>query len=137
MKRLLASMIFGFLCVAAQADPCTGKVTVEILAYDRAEREALGLALNQCGRPVRIELLVIARNYDGFVVAKTSTSVAVTQNAPLSVVAIDLPFVQSKLALSDYTVEIKKEVALGYTPAERIADFSVTDPLAYREESAP
>lgn len=116
MKRMLAGAVLGFIGTAAQADPCAGKAAVGIVAYDRMEREALALVINQCNRPVRVEMLVIARNRDGFAVAKTPVSVAVTKTAPLSVVTVDLPFVQSAVTEVDFVAEVRNTVALGYPP---------------------
>ncbi len=116
MKRLLAGAVLGIISVAAQADPCSGKATAEIVAHDRTEQEALALVLNQCERPVRVEMLVVARNRDGFVVAKTPVSAVVTKAAPLSVVTIDLPFVQSAVTEIEYAAEVRHTVAMGYPP---------------------
>lgn len=137
MKRALAGTVLGFVCLAAQADPCRGTVAVGIVAYDRAEGEALALVFNRCRRPVRVELLVTARNLEGFAVARTLTSAAVTRTEPLSVVAVDLPFVQSHVVLSDYTVEVQKEIALGYAPTEQIVEAPAPDSLVYRGTPAP
>lgn len=116
MKRMLAGAILGIFSMAVQADPCAGKAAVGIVAHDRMEREALALVLNQCGRPVRLEILVVARNRDGFAIAKTPVSAVVTKTTPLSVVAIDLPFVQSAVTQVDYVAEVRNTVALGYPP---------------------
>jgi hypothetical protein len=77
---------------AQGADPCSGKVIASILSYDRDARQGIGLLVNQCGRPVAAEVLVMANNRDGFVVAKLRTNVHASA-APLSVIRIDLPFV--------------------------------------------
>ncbi len=116
MKRMLAGAVLGIVSVAAQADPCSGKAAAEIVAYDRTEQEALALVLNRCERPVRVEMLVVARNRDGFIVAKTPVSAVVTKTAPLSVVTIELPFVQSAVTEVEYVAEVRDTVALGYPP---------------------
>lgn len=116
MKRMLVGAVLGIVSVAAQADPCSGKAAAGIVAYDRTEREALALVLNQCGRPVRVEMLVIARNGDGFIVAKTPVSTVVAKTTPLSVAIIDLPFVQSAVTEVEYVAEVQDTVAMGYPP---------------------
>jgi len=116
MKRMLAAAVLGIVSVAVQADPCADKAAAAIVAYDRTEREALALVLNRCGRPVRVEMLVIARNRDGFAVAKTPVSAVVTKTAPLSVVTVDLPFVQSAVTEVEYVAEVRNTVAMGYPP---------------------
>lgn len=117
MKRMLAGAVLGIVSVTvAQADPCSGKAAAGIVAYDRTEREALALVLNQCGRPVRVEMLVIASNHDGFAVAKMPVNVVVAKSTPLSVVTIDLPFVQSAVTEVGYVAEVRNVVAMGYPP---------------------
>lgn len=132
MKRLLTGVVLGVVSVAAQADPCAGKAAVGIVAYDRMEREALALVLNQCHRPVRVEMLVIARNHDGFPVAKTPVNVAVTKTTPLSVVTIDLPFVQSAVTEVDFVAEVRNTVALGYPPDFAVAPTDTTGHVVKR-----
>lgn len=89
----------------ATAEPCADKVTAAIVAYDRAQRQGAGLLINHCGRPVRLELLVMALNRDGFPVARLRTTVEVGA-ARLSVFSADLPFVQSAIMLSGYRTDI-------------------------------
>ncbi len=106
MKRILVGLILALAGATAQgADPCSGKVVASILSYDRDARQGVGLLVNQCGRPVSAEVLVLANNQDGFVVAKLRTFVHAGA-APLSVIRVDLPFVQSVVALSGYAVEV-------------------------------
>ncbi len=90
---------------AQGADPCSGKVIASILSYDRDARQGIALLINQCGRPIAAEVLVMANNRDGFVVAKLRTFVH-AGTAPLSVIRVDLPFVQSVVVLSGYAVEV-------------------------------
>jgi len=106
MKQILVGLLLVLAGTAAQgADPCSGKVVASVLSYDRAARQGVGLLVNQCGRPVAAEVLVMANNRDGFVVAKLRTYVHASA-APLSVIRVDLPFVQSVVALSGYAVEV-------------------------------
>ena len=106
MRRILVGLILALAGAAAQGtDPCSGKVVASVLSYDRAARQGVGLLVNQCGRPVAAEVLVMANNRDGFVVAKLRTYVHASA-APLSVIRVDLPFVQSVVALSGYAVEV-------------------------------
>ncbi len=106
MRRILVGLILTLVGTAAQgADPCDGKVIASVLSYDRATRQGVGLLLNQCGRPVAAEVLVLATNRDGFVVARLRTYVYAGA-APLSAIRVDLPFVQSVVALSGYAVEV-------------------------------
>lgn len=86
-------------------DPCAGRVTASLLSHDRGLREGLGLLVNQCGRPVQAEILVVAHNRDGYPVARMLSHVQ-ADAAPLSVLRISLPFVQSVVVLSGYTTEI-------------------------------
>jgi hypothetical protein len=97
--------------VGNAADPCAGKVAAAILAYDRDTRQGAGLLMNHCGRPVKAELLVTANNLDGFAVARLRTAVQ-ADAAPLSVIKVDLPFVQSALALSGFAAEIASTTAI-------------------------
>lgn len=106
MRRILVGLILTLVGTAAQgADPCSGKIIASVLSYDRDSRQGVGLLLNQCGRPVAAEVLVMATNRDGFVVARLRTYVH-ADAAPLSVIQVDLPFVQSVVALSGYAVEV-------------------------------
>jgi hypothetical protein len=106
MGRILVGLILALAGATAQAaDPCSGKVIASILTYDRDTRQGVGLLVNQCGHPVAAEVLVMANNRDGFVVAKLRTYVHASA-APLSVIRVDLPFVQSVVALSGYAVEV-------------------------------
>jgi hypothetical protein len=106
MKRILVGLMLALAGATAQgADPCSGKVVASILSYDRDARQGVGLLVNQCSRPVSAEVLVLANNQDGFVVAKLRTFVHAGA-APLSVIRVDLPFVQSVVALSGYAVEL-------------------------------
>jgi hypothetical protein len=106
MKQILVGLIVALVGTMAQgADPCSGKVIASILTYDRETRQGIGLLVNQCDRPVAAEVLVMANNRDGFVVAKLRTSVHASA-APLSMIRVDLPFVQSVVALSGYAVEV-------------------------------
>jgi hypothetical protein len=106
MRRVLVGLIVALAGATAHgADPCGGKVIASVLSYDRAARQGFGLLVNQCGRPVAAEVLVMANNRDGFVVAKLRTYVHASAE-PLSVIRVDLPFVQSVVALSGYAVEV-------------------------------
>ncbi len=112
MKRALVGLMLVMVSVAARGeDPCAGKVAAAILAYDREAREGAGLLFNQCGRPVKAELLVLANNRDGFMVARLRTQVQASA-APLSVIRVELPFVQSAVLLSGYVAEIAAITAL-------------------------
>ena len=106
MRRILVGLILALAGAAAQAaDPCNGKIIASVLSYDRDARQGVGLLINQCGHPVAAEVLVMANNRDGFAVAKLPTYVHANA-APLSVIRVDLPFVQSVVALSGYAVEV-------------------------------
>jgi len=106
MKRIFVGLILALAGATVQgADPCSGKVIASILSYDRDARQGVALLVNQCGRPIAAEVLVMANNRDGFVVAKLRTFVHASA-APLSVIRVDLPFVQSVVALSGYAVEL-------------------------------
>lgn len=96
-------ILSGFTVQAA--DPCAGKVAAGILAYDRDTRQGAGLLLNYCGRPVKAELLVSATNLNGFVVARLRTGLQASAET-LSVITVDLPFVQSAVMLSGYDAEV-------------------------------
>lgn len=120
MRRFLAISLLLVITSAAWGDDrCAGKVTAAILSYDRDRHQGAGLLLNQCGHPVRAEILVIAHNRDGYPVARLRTVVR-SDSAPLSVLRIDLPFVQSVIRLSGYTTEIAAIETLYSTP-ERTA----------------
>jgi hypothetical protein len=107
MRRIFfLGLLLALAGTAAQAaDLCDGKVIATVLAYDRAARQGVGLLLNQCHRPLAAEVLVMARNVDGFIVARLRTHVQASA-APLSVIRVDLPFVQSAISLSGYAVEV-------------------------------
>jgi hypothetical protein len=106
MRRILAGCLLLAIGGAAWGDdPCAGKIAASILTYDRTLRQGAGLLLNQCGSAVRAEILVIAHNRDGYPVARLRTTV-LAEAAPLSVLHIDLPFVQSVISLSGYTTEV-------------------------------
>lgn len=106
MKRWWIGVLLVLSGVTVQAaDPCTGKVAAGILAYDRATRQGAGLLLNYCGRPVKAELLVSATNLSGFVVARMRTGLQASAET-LSVITVDLPFVQSTVPLSGYDAEV-------------------------------
>lgn len=112
MKRwwLGALLVLPGFTVQA-ADPCAGKVAAGILAYDRDTRQGAGLLLNYCGRPVKAELLVSATNLNGFVVARLRTGLQASAET-LSVITVDLPFVQSAVMLSGYEAEVAMVEAL-------------------------
>lgn len=119
MGRVLAMLLLGMTGVAAHAaDPCAGKVAATILAYDRDMRQGVGLLLNYCGHPVRAELRVTAHNRNGFPVSWVGTTVQTATAAPLSVIQVELPFVQSVVALSSYTAEVAGTTALDMTPEQ-------------------
>lgn len=104
-------------------DLCAGKVAASILAHDRELRQGAGLLINQCGHPVRAEILVVALNSHGFPVARLRTEIHAGA-APLSVIRIDLPFVQSVILLSGYSTEVAAIETLD-TASERTARFIV------------
>lgn len=115
MKRWWVGVLLvlsGFTVQAA--DPCAGKVAAGILAYDRDTRQGVGLLLNYCGRPVKAELLVSATNLSGFVVARLRTGLQASAET-LSVITVDLPFVQSAIMLSGYDAEVAAIEALDMT----------------------
>lgn len=129
MKRGIAGLIL--LAVSATAwsgDPCAGKVAASILAFDREHHEGAGLLVNQCGRPVRVEVLVVAQNHDGFPVARLRTTVQAGA-APLSVFQAGLPFVQSMIRLSGYGTEVAAIEALD-AASGHTAQFVVEPPPA-------
>jgi hypothetical protein len=128
---------FGALLVlsgftAQAADPCVGQVAAGILAYDRDTRQGVGLLLNYCGRPVKAELLVSATNLSGFVVARMRTGLQASAET-LSVITVDLPFVQSAVMLSGYDAEVAAiealDVAVEHTAALESAPVSDTRQL--------
>lgn len=118
MRTLLTLLLLGFTAGTVHAaDPCTGKVATALLSYDRDSRQGAGLLLNYCGRPVAAELQVQALNRHGLPVATLRTTVTTTDAGPLSVIRIDLPFVQSVLVLSGYSAEVAATTALDLAPA--------------------
>lgn len=125
MRRILVGAILAMAGASAHGtDPCDGKVIATVLSYDQATRQGVGLLVNQCGRPVAAEVLVMATNRDGFVVAKLRTFVH-AGTEPLSVIQVDLPFVQPVVALSGYAVEVaaatpttRRAARRGFSPAD-------------------
>lgn len=106
MQRFLAGCLLLMACTAVHGgNPCDGKIAASILSYDVALRQGAGLLINHCGRAVRAELLVMAINHDGFPVARLRTVVH-ADAAPISVLRVELPFVQSIIRLSGYSTEI-------------------------------
>jgi hypothetical protein len=106
MRRFLAGCLLLTVCNTALGDnPCAGKIAASILSHDITLRQGAGLLINQCGRAVRAEILVIALNRDGFPVARLRTVVH-ADAAPISVLRVELPFVQSIIRLSGYSTEI-------------------------------
>lgn len=131
MTRALVGLILAVASVTAHAaDPCAGKVAATILAFDRDTRQGAGLLINHCGRPVKAELLVTANNPDGFVVARMRTQVSAGAEA-ISVIQVELPFVQSALRLSRFDAEIAATTALP-APVAR----SVVMPTASRASTS-
>jgi hypothetical protein len=119
MRMLLTLLLTGFMTAAAHAaDPCIGKVATALLSYDRDTRQGAGLLLNYCGRPVQAELQVIALNRHGFPVSKMRTTIQTPDANSLSVVRVELPFVQSVMVLSGYTAEVAATTALDVAPAD-------------------
>lgn len=119
MRILLTLVLLGFMTgVAHAADPCAGKIATALLSYDRDTRQGAGLLLNYCGRPVQAELQVIALNRHGFPVSKMRTTIQTNDASPLSVVRVELPFVQSIMVLSGYTAEVAATTALDVAPAD-------------------
>lgn len=116
MRRVLTGLLLFVMNAAAwSGELCAGKITASILAYDRELRQGAGLLINHCGHSVRAEILVIALNSDGFPVARLRTDVQAGA-APISVFRIDLPFVQSVIALSGYSTEIAAIETLDILP---------------------
>jgi hypothetical protein len=137
MKRALALLFLGAAGVAAHADdPCSGKVGAGILAFDRESRQAVGFLLNQCGRPVALDLMVLAINRSGFAVARGHAEVHATDDAPLSAFVVELPFVQSAIELSHYETEVEQTVALG-EPLERSATVTAKELSPQRATVTP
>lgn len=119
MRMLLTLLLTGFMTATAHAaDPCAGKVATALLSYDRDTRQGAGLLLNYCGRPVQAELQVIALNRHGLPVSKMRTTIQTNDASPLSVVRVELPFVQSVMVLSGYTAEVAATTALDVAPAD-------------------
>jgi hypothetical protein len=132
MRRMLAfGLLLGVSAAAQAGDVCTGRIAASVLAYDRDLRQGAGLLLNQCGRPVRAQLLVIARNRDGFPIARLRTEVHAGA-APLSVIRVDLPFVQSVIRLSGYSSEIAATESLDVDTGRTAALRAVPLPEAPR-----
>jgi hypothetical protein len=106
MRRFLA----GWLLLAASGTAwsggdCDGKIAASILSYDNTLRQGAGLLMNHCGHAVRAEIVVMALNHDGFPVARLRTSVY-ADATPISVLRVELPFVQSVIRLSGYSTEV-------------------------------
>jgi hypothetical protein len=119
MRMLLTLLLLGFMTGAAHAaDPCAGKVGAALLSVDRDTRQGAGLLLNYCGRPVQAELQVVALNRHGFPVSRMRTTVQVADASPMSVIRVELPFVQSVVVLSGYSAEVAGTTALDATPAQ-------------------
>jgi hypothetical protein len=119
MRTLLTLLLTGFMTAAAHAaDPCIGKVATALLSYDRDTRQGAGLLLNYCGHPVQAELQVIALNRHGFPVSRMRTTVQTTDASTLTVIRVELPFVQSIMVLSGYTAEVAATTALDGAPAD-------------------
>lgn len=119
MRILLMLLLTGFMTAAAHAaDPCAGKVATALLSVDRNTRQGAGLLLNYCGRPVQAELQVIALNRHGLPVSKMRTTIQTNDASPLTVVRVELPFVQSIMVLSGYTAEVAATTALDVAPAD-------------------
>jgi hypothetical protein len=133
MKRALVGLMLVMVSVTARGeDPCAGKVAAVILAYDRDTRQGAGLLFNQCGRPVKAELLVLATNRDGFMVARLRTEVQASAT-PLSVIQVELPFVQSAVPVSGYAAEVASISALDDVDGRRAA--VALEPLLSRQSS--
>jgi len=106
MRRFLAGCLLLAACTTAHGDkPCDGRIAASILSHDITQRQGAGLLINHCGRALRAEILVMALNQDGFPVARLRT-VVFADAAPISVLRIELPFVQSVIRLSGYSAEI-------------------------------
>jgi hypothetical protein len=106
MQRFLAGCLLLAACTTAHGDkPCDGRIAASILSHDITQRQGAGLLINHCGRALRAEILVMALNQDGFPVAKLRTVVH-ADAAPISVLRIGLPFVQSVIRLSGYSTEV-------------------------------
>jgi hypothetical protein len=106
MQRFIAGCLLLAACNTALGDkPCDGKIAASILSHDITLRQGAGLLVNHCSRAVRAEILVMALNQDGFPVAKLRTVVQ-ADAAPISVLRVDLPFVQSVIRLSGYSTEV-------------------------------
>lgn len=123
MKWALTGLLLFVMSTTAWSDKlCAGKVTASILAHDRELRQGAGLLINHCGHPVRAEILVVALNSDGFPVARLRTEVQAGA-APISVFQVDLPFVQSVIALSGYSTEIAAIETLDTLPGRTAVLF--------------
>lgn len=116
MHRVLAGLLLMVMSTGAWSDEfCAGKVTASILAHEREQRQGAGLLINHCGHPVRAEIIVVALNTDGFPVARLRTTVQ-ADAAPISVIRVDLPFVQSVIMLSGYSTEVAAIETLDRAP---------------------
>lgn len=130
MKRALIGLVLAVASGAGNAaDPCEGKVAATILAFDRDTRQGAGLLINHCGRPVKAELLVTANNPDGFVVARMRSNVSAGAE-PISVIQVELPFVQSALRLARFDAEIAATTALAEPVARSAARPGVSPATA-------
>ena len=116
MRRVLAGLLLLLASAAAwSGDDCAGKVTASVLTHDRQSRQGAGLLINHCGRPVRAELIVVALNNHGFPMARLRTEVQANA-APMSILKVDLPFVQSVVQVSGYSTEVAAIETLEITP---------------------
>lgn len=132
MLKLTLFLLLGLLSIpATAADPCAGKVAMSIVSYDRDARQGLGLLLNQCGRPVQAEVRVTAHNRHGFPVSWMRTTVQATDADPLSVIRVELPFVQSVMVISGYAAEVAATAVLDLAPGHT-AGAPQWPPLAAR-----
>jgi hypothetical protein len=67
---------------------------------------------------VQAELQVVALSRHGLPVSKMRTTIQASDASPLSVVRVELPFVQSIMVLSGYTAEVAATTALDVAPAD-------------------
>lgn len=127
MRRFLAGWLLLAVSGAAWGGgDCDGKIAASILSYDVTQRQGAGLLINHCGRAVRAEILVMALNRDGFPVARLRTTIH-ADAAPISVLRIELPFVQSVIRLSGYSAEVAATETLDTVAQHR--PFSGPDPV--------
>lgn len=127
MRRFLAGCLLLVASGTAwSGGDCDGKIAASILSYDNTLRQGAGLLMNHCGHALRAEIVVMALNRDGFPVARLRTSVYVDA-APISVLRVELPFVQSVIRLSGYFAEVAHTEPLDTVAQHK--SFASPDPV--------